>query len=82
MRARIVEVFRNCPLLNFPEKEIILDLIDSYEILTPEDTIFAVELVYEAFLIVLPMNFESLSNERLLYYFFQSIMNTNCARAV
>ena len=77
VRARIVEVFRNCPLLNFPEKEKILDLINSYEILTPEDTIFAVELVYEAFLIALPMNFESLSNERLLNYFFQSIMDTN-----
>ena len=73
----IVEVFRNCPLLKFPEKKKILDLIESYEILNPEDTIQAIELVYEAFLQVLPINFESLSNEPLQYYFFQSIMDTN-----
>jgi len=73
----IIEVFRNCPLLNIPEKEKILDLVESHQILSKEDTKHAIELLYEAFTDVLPLNFEYLPNNVLIYYLFQSIRETN-----
>ena len=67
VRKNIFQVIRNNPLLTFPEKESILQVIE--EIITPEELKIVSESYLEAYLRVIP-NLEMIRDDQLLIWLF------------